>query len=380
MKKILAIFVCLLFLGTMLAASTTVVAPKPPDKPDKPGGGKPPEEEEKLAEGEETWITDDPYWLRYEPVIYEDKIVWIDNHYSTEDDSLLRFYELPDGPTTDLYDQYTSMNSPEIYGNKIVFKNKPIGGNVCLYDLGLDKMDIITVKDTGPADIYENRIVYGIGYDIWMYDLGIDGTYGGEDDQEYQLTDDEDISYLLPRIFGNRIVCMEDDLTTEEVDWDIVIFDLGDDGLPGGTGGDSDSKTVLAKPGRQSAPVIYGGIIVYCDNGDWKGKNPNSDIYMYDIGSETKTRLTSDKDAQLYPDVYGNIIVWADYRNDQWEIYMYDLGLDGIPNTEDEGEGEYRVTTLEARQMNPRIFDNRIVYRDDRSDEGYDIYMFTLEE
>jgi hypothetical protein len=39
-KKILVIFVCLLLMGTILAASTAVVAPKS-DKPDKPGGGKP---------------------------------------------------------------------------------------------------------------------------------------------------------------------------------------------------------------------------------------------------------------------------------------------------------------------------------------------------
>lgn len=53
MKKILVIFVYLLFVGTMLAASSAVVAPKP-DKPDKPGGGKPPDEEENIAEGEGT--------------------------------------------------------------------------------------------------------------------------------------------------------------------------------------------------------------------------------------------------------------------------------------------------------------------------------------
>jgi beta propeller repeat protein len=363
----------------MLAASTIVVAPKP-EKPEKPGGGKPPKEEENIAEGVESQITDDPYWIRYGPAFYEDNIVWIDNHYSAEDDSLLRFYELPDGPTTNLYDQYTSMNSPDIYGNKIVFKNKPIGGKIYLYDLEEDKMDIITVKDTGPADIYGNRIVYGISYDIWMYDLGSDGSYGGDDDQEYQLTDDEDISYLMPRIYGNRIVCTQDDLTTEEDDWDLVIFDLGLDGLPGGEGENSDSKTVFVKAGRQSAPVIYGDIVVYFDNGDLKGKNPNSDIYMYDIGTEEITRLTNDKDVQSYLDIYGNIIVWTDYRNDNYEIYMYDLGPDGLPNTEDEGEGEYRVTTHEARQTYPKIFENRIVYLDSRSDEGYDIYMFTLAE
>jgi len=38
MKKLYAIFVCLLFFGTMLVASAVVVAPKP-EKPGKPGGG-----------------------------------------------------------------------------------------------------------------------------------------------------------------------------------------------------------------------------------------------------------------------------------------------------------------------------------------------------
>ena len=77
MKKILVICVCLLMMGSVLAASAVVYA----KKPENPGGGKPPKDEEKIAEGEETLITENPMWYRNDPRIFGDKIVWVDKYF-----------------------------------------------------------------------------------------------------------------------------------------------------------------------------------------------------------------------------------------------------------------------------------------------------------
>ena len=376
MRKMVVICVCLLFVVSVLATSAVVLGKgKPP---------KPPEEEEKLAEGTEYRITGEPYGMRQSPTIFGEKIVWSDRKSSPVDESKLYVYELPDGPPEVIVEWPHNMYYPEIYENKIVFKSQPLGGDTYLYDLDGDGPPVLVKADhNARSDIYENRIVYVIKGDVWMYDLGED-EIPTSDDLEYQLTGGEDTSASSPRIFGNIIVSSEDYRTTEEWDPDIVIYYLGIDGIPG-TG--DDTRTILERPGRQFVPAINGNIIVWQDDRSTPGakqktsyKQRNYDIYMYDLGpdgipgtgddGEGEYQITTGRTKELSPDIYGNIVVWMDYRNDNCDIYMYDLT----------DKTEYRVPTNgadEAYQGCPRVFGNNIVYLDDRNGY-YDIYMFTL--
>ncbi len=181
-------------------------------------------------------------------------------------------------------------------------------------------------------------------------------------------------SAWFPKIFGNKVVYqVETDEDTNPIDTqDIVIYNL-----------DNGERTHLYKEGNDMDLAIYGDIIVWTNNPNPGGNfhSWNYDIWMYNIVTGEETQLTSGKPKQTAPDINENIVVWMDYRNDNWDIYMYDLGSDGEYGTGDDGEGEYRVTTNEGSQKYPRVFGKNIVYEDyrwDSSPYNWDIYMFTL--
>jgi beta propeller repeat protein len=73
------------------------------------------------------------------------------------------------------------------------------------------------------------------------------------------------------------------------------------------------------------------------------------------------------------PDVSGNIIVWGDTRNGNWDIYAYDLA----------SGTEFPVCTDPGPQDNPRISGNIIVWDDWRHDNGTwtncDVYGYDMD-
>ncbi len=426
MKKMVAIFVCLLLVGSVFGASAVVLGKKPE---------KPPEEEEKTAEGYETQITDDPR-DQFSPVIFGDKIVFWDfwSHFDGFGYGDVWLYDISNPPETHI--AYNS-TGPEIYENKIVYNNRTVDptnpmttySDIYMYDLGSDGIYNPDEDDnegeyqitTDPAydmapDIYGDKIVFrrvpsGQKDEIFMYDLSVDTDNDGlpnyledtdlpnadgrpdPDPAEIQLTDEEDPSPSNPKIFDNIVVWeihfrVPFGKKSARTEWDVVIYLPGPDGLLGTS---DDIKYRHQIPDDQRDPSIYGDFIVWEDNrnrASYMNKNQNWDIYMYYLGGDgipgtyddEEYQISKDKNYQMYPDIYGNIVVWQDNRNENWDIYMYDLGPDGIPYTDDEGEGEYRIPTNgadEANQVGPRIFENRIVYTDDRNGND-DIYMFTL--
>ncbi|MBC7327385.1 hypothetical protein H5T87_04640 [bacterium] len=70
---------------------------------------------------------------------------------------------------------------------------------------------------------------------------------------------------------------------------------------------------------------------------------------------------------QGHPAIWGDKIVWMDYRNGSWDIYAYDLS---------EGK-EIPICTRPGDQSDPAIFQDRIVYVEIQSGNS-DIYMYDL--
>jgi beta propeller repeat protein len=112
----------------------------------------------------------------------------------------------------------------------------------------------------------------------------------------------------------------------------------------------------------QHHPAIYGEKIVW---EDWR--NRNGDIYMYDLSTGAETPICTAAHNQGSPAIYGDKIVWADNRYMNWDIYMYDLSTGS----------ETAICTEAHDQSNPAIYGDKIVWEDYRDGNG-DIYMYDL--
>ena len=112
----------------------------------------------------------------------------------------------------------------------------------------------------------------------------------------------------------------------------------------------------------QQNPDIYGNIIVWQQlvEGDW-------DIYGADISNpETPSvfGIAEFVDDQTEPAIYENTVVWQDYVETDWGIYGVDLGYPA---------DVFVVADFENDQQGPDIFENTVVWQDNYFDD-WDIY------
>ncbi|MBU1092708.1 hypothetical protein KJ836_03525 [Patescibacteria group bacterium] len=159
-------------------------------------------------------------------------------------------------------------------------------------------------------------------------------------------------------------VIANEPIPTTRIVWDssgdIYMYDLS-------TGVETQITT---NPKEQRYPNIYGDKIVW---EDYRNNNldNNSDIYMYDLSNGIETQITTDESSQTFPTIDNNRIIWTDNRNGNSDIYMYDLFTNE----------EIQITTNESNQWAPAINGNIIVWSDWRNDIGNancDIYMYNL--
>jgi TolB protein len=123
---------------------------------------------------------------------------------------------------------------------------------------------------------------------------------------------------------------------------------------------------ICTNPAGQYSPAIYGNRIVWMDYRNANGDD-NHDIYMYDLSTQKETQITENPASQGSPSIWENRIVWVDFRNGNADIYMYDLAS-GV---------ETPICTAPGDQINPKIWGDRIVWVDRRNGESH-IYMYDL--
>lgn len=117
---------------------------------------------------------------------------------------------------------------------------------------------------------------------------------------------------------------------------------------------------VSGAPEDQQFPHTDGRYVVWEDT---RSAATGSDIYLFDLRSRTERPLCTNASTQEYPRVWGNLVVWMDWRSGRCDIYGHDLAT---------GQ-EFPVCVASGDQLYPAIHGNRVVWQDKRNG-NFDIY------
>ena len=128
----------------------------------------------------------------------------------------------------------------------------------------------------------------------------------------------------------------------------------------------------------QSNSAIFGDIIVWEDYRNADGYE-STDIYAYDLSTGKEMRITNNTSLKYSPVIYGDKIAWEDNRNGNWDIYVYNLST----------STETRITRNEFDQYAPSLYEDKLVWLDGRHGGGsldadhwpegnWDVFMYNL--
>jgi beta propeller repeat protein len=116
----------------------------------------------------------------------------------------------------------------------------------------------------------------------------------------------------------------------------------------------------------QGEPAIYGDIVVWTD---YRNGELNSDIYGMNIKTGQEFPICTAASYQVSPAIYGDIVVWQDYRSGNADIYGKNINTGG---------DEFPICTEDGAQYFPAIYGDVVVWQDQRSGNA-DIYLAYLD-
>jgi beta propeller repeat protein len=124
----------------------------------------------------------------------------------------------------------------------------------------------------------------------------------------------------------------------------------------------------------QQRSAIWGDIVVWADNyfGDMDiyaaDLSPALNAGISDPNNPVEFAIVNNEAEQTNPNIDGNIVVWQDNRNGDWDIYGYNLTT----------RQEFQITDNPYDQTNPAVSGNTVVWEDSR-DGNLQIYAVILD-
>lgn len=357
---------------------------------------------------------------QWHPAIYEDKIAWVD--YNKTEFYLYRdiyMYNISTGEELQITDWGAEFDyptetywrgQPALYENKIVWSDERGGmenPQIFMFSLGeqtppqwqepteetIDEepTDYVSTEEevNNPSEELKELQVYISGLE--GVDTGTKSSLAANLNNAITMADKRDEEKSVNRL-EKLIVTIEqqllpnDRLSSEQAEYIIdelerIIELIRDTDAAIPPNNDSDDvaspandtvlraegiETFIAYSGGESKSVIYGEWIAW---ENWRDMGP-SEICLYDISSEEQLSLTPVSSQSTEPEIYGDKLIWRDFRHNATTDYIFDgIFLYDISTGEE--------TPLIESGSYPDIYDNKIVWTDHINGDS-DIYMYDI--
>ncbi|HOW35315.1 MAG TPA: C25 family cysteine peptidase [Candidatus Omnitrophota bacterium] len=294
------------------------------------------------------------------------------------------------GTGTDLYcvvDRDTDPLGDGNYGEIDERYEENNAGNLPFY-IETNYEDVAMIATGNKPAIDGNKIVWQDerrgDMNIYLYNLGPDGVFGTQDDSletnpQRQVTSsaarDSD-----PAIYANTIAWAQLQPDSKSR---LFTYRLGGDGLFG-TSDDIGVSAITSAASNAQFPAIYNNALVWQE---YLGGNLK-DVFHYAppppsfnrtlMPSGGIHRVAEGNPEAARPDIWSRYIVWESKRGAFYDILSYDLGLDRLYGTPDDG-GLIPVDNGDWVKLRAKIDANKIVWEDYRNgNNNKDIMLYDI--
>ena len=121
-----------------------------------------------------------------------------------------------------------------------------------------------------------------------------------------------------------------------------------------------DETAYVTGSSNQQSVDTNGNVLVYKDD-----VNENWDIFIYDISSGATTQISSNSSADINPRVSSGNIIWQSLNGEQWVLNIYSLSQQKIK--------QFTSSSITTHQVTPDISSSWVVWADERNGD-FDIY------
>ena len=253
------------------------------------------------------------------PAIWNNYVVWQDDEWGDWDIWLTDISDASNPLPYHITPFENNQMIPQIHGNTVVWRDEFAADDWDIFAADITEpnrpsvyvVDAYDYNQQSPA-VYRNRVVYQddyfVDWDILFADIWLTNA-----PQNTELISDEAaLNQENPAIWGNTVVCQVD---IGNGNYDILKVDISDPSSPVVT-------AIATGTAIQKNPDISGHIVVWQDD-----RNENFDIYGYNLITRQKFQITTDGADQTNPAISGSLVVWEDSRVTPANIYY--TWLDG---------------------------------------------------